>query len=179
MFPTSVAKQYARALVQTARGREDLRALASGLHEAVGLLASEAALLAALRNPAVPPARKMEIVRGVLGGAGASPLLASFLSVVIGKGHLAGLEAIDGAVAREVAEALGVVRAEIRVAHPLGDDDLERVTRALERAVGKKVEARVSVDPSLLGGFVAKAGDLVFDGSLKRQVERLRGELVR
>src|SRR5436190_1662158 len=78
-----------------------------------------------------------------------------------------------------VVEANGVVRGDLRVAHPIGDDDRRKLEAALGAAVGKRVEARVTLDPTLVGGFVARVGDHVFDASITRQLARMRDELLR
>ena len=57
--------------------------------------------------------------------------------------------------------------AEVRSAIDLTDDQKQRLAAALEPATGKKVELKVIVDPTVLGGLVAQVGDTVIDGSVK------------
>jgi F-type H+-transporting ATPase subunit delta len=61
---------------------------------------------------------------------------------------------------------------------PLGAGDLERVRRSLERRTKKKVMLEAQVDPSLIGGVVARVGDLVLDGSVRTQLDTLRDKLL-
>ena len=60
--------------------------------------------------------------------------------------------------------------------HPL-DEHSMRADETLESLSGKKVDMAVEHDPSLLGGVVAKVGDVVYDGSLRTQLERIRQDL--
>jgi F-type H+-transporting ATPase subunit delta len=53
-----------------------------------------------------------------------------------------------------------------------------RLAESLERALGYQVDVRVSVDPTLLGGFVANIGDTVVDASARHQLDLLRERLV-
>jgi F-type H+-transporting ATPase subunit delta len=66
---------------------------------------------------------------------------------------------------------------EVRTAIPLDDEQRRRLTEALERATGKKIELKVIVDPSVVGGIVARVGDTVIDGSIRHRLEQLREAL--
>ena len=82
-------------------------------------------------------------------------------------------------VERLASQEAGLRRAEIVSAGALRDDQLERLRRALSTRTGAEVEVSIQVDPSLLGGVIAKVGDLVFDGSLRTQLRQLRANLTR
>ena len=71
------------------------------------------------------------------------------------------------------------MRAEVVSAAPLRDEQLARLRDALAARVGRQLDLEVRVDPELLGGVVAKVGDLLFDGSLRTQLRQLRAGLVR
>ena len=64
-------------------------------------------------------------------------------------------------------------------ASPLRDDQRERLRRALAARAGREVELEVRVDPTLIGGAIARVGGLVFDGSLRTQLAQLRDNLTR
>ena len=69
------------------------------------------------------------------------------------------------------------VTAEVTSARPLDPSQLSKITAALEKLSGKKVNVRRKEDPDLLGGVVAKVGDVVYDGSLRTQLRTIRDEL--
>jgi F-type H+-transporting ATPase subunit delta len=73
----------------------------------------------------------------------------------------------------------GRVVAEVRVARELSAEELERVTEALSRRVGASVQVSVTVDERILGGVVARVGDLLLDGSVQTQLASLAGSLLR
>ena len=64
--------------------------------------------------------------------------------------------------------------AEVRTAFPLDADQQARLADALGRATGKKVTVKVVIDPTVLGGIVARVGDTVIDGSVRSRLEQLR-----
>ena len=71
-----------------------------------------------------------------------------------------------------------VVRAEITSAVPLSDDKLLAIEASLADASGARVVITPHVDPSILGGVVAKVGSRVYDGSIARHLARIRARLV-
>jgi F-type H+-transporting ATPase subunit delta len=73
----------------------------------------------------------------------------------------------------------GRVSAEVTSARPLDPAQLSQITAALEKLSGKKVDVKRREDPELLGGVVAKVGDVVYDGSLRTQLRTLRDELTK
>jgi F-type H+-transporting ATPase subunit delta len=76
-----------------------------------------------------------------------------------------------------VYESQGIVIATVTTAVELTDDERDRVGRALDQLVGSMVEMRTTVDPSIIGGIVARVGDRKIDGSVETQLRNLRGAL--
>ena len=75
------------------------------------------------------------------------------------------------------AEAEQIVKARVTAASELPAAELESIRAALKRRFGREVEIETAIDPSLIGGAVIDAGDVVIDGSLKGKLERLQGAL--
>ena len=71
----------------------------------------------------------------------------------------------------------GIVLVEVTTADPLDDQGQQLVKRHLKRILGKEIELRLSEDPEIIGGFIARAGDRVIDGSVTNQLRRLRARL--
>jgi F-type H+-transporting ATPase subunit delta len=94
--------------------------------------------------------------------------------MVVGTGRSHELTAIIGELVRLSAAEGNKELAEVRSAVALTDDQKERLADALGKATGKKVEVKVVVDPSVLGGLVAQVGDTVIDGSIRARLDQLR-----
>ena len=98
-----------------------------------------------------------------------------------------GLAARTAAELRERGFVIGEVRndplrrkvavAEVRSAIPLDDARAKKLADALSKATGRPIEVRVLVDPSVLGGVVAKVGDEIFDGSVRSRLVEARQQL--
>jgi F-type H+-transporting ATPase subunit delta len=124
-------------------------------------------LRSAITNPYLPDDRKRAIVADLLSerAAPATVDLASWASTRPGDPaeHLRALA--DRAAARRKR-----VIVEARTAVPLDDDRRERLAEALAAATGSAVDVQVVVDPTIVGGVVARVGDEVIDGSIRRKL---------
>ncbi len=164
---------YASGIFELARAEGQLERVESELFTIAQSMESSTELRSALADPQLPLDRKHSIVDDLVGGR-ASSLTVGLVQFIVGQGRASDLPAI----AREFVETAAASReravAEIRSAVSLDEATVERLVAALGRATGKTVEAKVIVDPSVIGGLVARVGDVVIDGSIARKVESLR-----
>lgn len=164
---------YAAAIFEIARAEGELERLEDELFRVARTFETSTELRDALGDRRLPPERKQAIVEDLLEGK-ASELTVGFVNFVVGLGRSKELPGIvDGFVARAAAERERAV-AEVRAAVDLDDDTVARLAEALGRATGKQVEVKVVVDPAVVGGVVARVGDTVIDGTLRRRLEGLR-----
>jgi F-type H+-transporting ATPase subunit delta len=118
-------------------------------------------------------------LRAVAQRLGSSATLQNFYAFLIDQRRLVDFATIRREFERLAAEAEGRTEGRIRSAQPLDDATRERIVAALSRRTGRQVSVQVEVDPSLIGGVVAQVGGLVFDGSLRTQLEQLRANLTK
>jgi F-type H+-transporting ATPase subunit delta len=69
------------------------------------------------------------------------------------------------------------VHARVTVSRETTDADVQAMAASLSKALGKSVVPHVTVNPKILGGVVVRVGDTVMDGSVKRRLEKLRGQM--
>ena len=179
MARTAAARRYAKALFELAKESGRVAEIGGELASIGDLLEGNAELHNVLFRPLHPVAQRRAVLDGVTERLGASPTVRSFFSLLIDQRRLVDFPAIRDEFERLASEDAGLRRAEIVSAGALRDDQLERLRRALSNRTGSEVEITVRVDPSLLGGVIAKVGDLVFDGSLRTQLRQLRANLTR
>jgi F-type H+-transporting ATPase subunit delta len=171
-----VAKRYARALFALASEDGKIEAYGAELARVVETFRDKR-LAALARSAAIDSKRKREMTGQVVGALGVSPRVASFVGLLAEKGRLPFLEAIGEQYERFVDRALGRVRARVRSARPLPEEDRARISELFERETGKRVLAEVSVDPDLLGGVVVEIAGRVYDGSIRTRLEAIRRAL--
>ena len=71
-----------------------------------------------------------------------------------------------------------VVRAEVTTATPIGPERAKAIEQGLARVTGRTVRLGTRVDPSIIGGVVARIGDTIYDGSVTRQLELMKNSSV-
>ena len=167
---------YAQALFSIAEAEDALEAVEEELFRFARTVETERELRESLTDPALPVERKKAVLGDILGER-AGPHTVSILGFLVEQGKARELTAIvDELVALAAARRRAAV-AEVRSAVELSEKHKEDLAAALERATGKKVELRVIVDPSVIGGVVARVGDQVIDGSIRRRLELARERL--
>src|SRR5262249_13749432 len=121
---------------------------------------------------------KRAVLEKLLPRVAPTPEVQRFVLLLLDRRRIVLLPAIARAY-RDMTDAhLGRVRAQVTSAEPLAAPMLDRVRRSLEQRTGKQVIVETAVDPGLLGGIVARVGDLVLDGSVRTQLEDLRAKLL-
>ena len=169
---------YAAAILEVARGEEQLDRVGDELYRIARAFESSVELREVLGDPRVPVERKLGVIDDLLGER-VSPLTLNLVSFVVSAGLAVELPAIADRLAERAAAETGKVIAEVRTAVDLDQETLDRLAEALARATGKRVEVKSVVDPSVIGGLVARVGDTVIDGSVKRRLDDLRQQLSR
>ncbi len=167
---------YASGLFEIARAEGELERVEGELHQIARAFETSEDLRATLGDQAVPTSRKLGVVKDLLGGR-TSQLTIAAIEFVVAAGRGKELPAIADELAAVAAASRSREVAEVRVAEPIDDGLRRRLEEALERATGKKVEVKVVVDPDVVGGIVARIGDTVIDGSVRRRLDSLREAL--
>jgi F-type H+-transporting ATPase subunit delta len=172
-----LAKRYAKALL--AIGIEDgrPRELGRELDEFSRSLTAAGDDARALTSPMHPREARGRALEAVLTAAGLTPRADDFLRLLHDRGRLDRLPAMVAAYRALLDEDEGLVRGSLTSASPLSEGEAAAVKAALSTFIGRKVELTVVEDQSVIGGLVARLGDLVVDASLRSQLERLGREL--
>jgi F-type H+-transporting ATPase subunit delta len=164
---------YSQAFVEVARAENQGGAIEDDLFRFARALDANDDLRMALADRAVPAERRIAVVEELMGGV-ALPVSVGLVSMVVGAGRAGELSAVVDRFLQLSAEERKHEVAEVRAAVPLDERLRERLAKALSHATGKEVEVKVVVDPNVLGGVVARIGDTVIDGSVRRRLDQLR-----
>jgi F-type H+-transporting ATPase subunit delta len=124
--------------------------------------------------PAVPAPAKQGALSALAKKVAVDEYGERFLRLVLARGRLANLGEILSGLREELDRRRGVVEARVTVAAAISDADRRKIEASLSRQTGKQVRTIVNLDPSVLGGFVAKIGSQVYDASIAQAVERFR-----
>jgi len=173
----ALARRYASALVDAAIEHSTAQQMKNELAAFVGLLAESADLVNFLASPAVARESKQAVIEELVARLGASQMLRNFLFVVVENHRSLLLPQIQEAFEGLLNARLGVAEAQVTSVNELSSQEKTDLARVLERLTGQRVEARYSLDPTLIGGAVVRIGSTIYDGSVREQLNRLRMKL--
>jgi len=170
--------RYARALLDVAvKEKADLEQIERDLGEFVDLLAAYPALARVLLNPAVPAPRKRAAVDDLMARAKFSPILSKLLVMLAERDRLVLLPDLLASYRDRLMDYRQIARAEVTTAAPIDAKRVLAIQAGLAQATGRTVTVSTKVDPSIIGGMVARVGSTVYDASIARQLERMKERL--
>jgi F-type H+-transporting ATPase subunit delta len=179
MTNRTAATRYARALLDVAiKEKGDLQAIEAQLAEFVDLFKQYPALEKVMLNPAVPVPRKRAAIAELTQRATLTPVLAKLIALLADRDRLVLLPDLLSAYRERLLDHLHVIRADVTTAVALPADRAKAVEQSLARMTGRTVTVTTRVDPAIIGGVVARIGSTVYDGSVARQLQRMKEKLV-
>ena len=170
----SSGKRYAQAAFELALERGELENWRTGLNQVAGIVA-DGKLMSMLENPKLSFEAKKAILNEHLGMV--NPLVVNLTYLLMSRDKLRIISDIAQHYERLLDRHRGIVHAEVLTAVPLHDEDREMLSRRFAELVGHKVIIDSRVDPSILGGFKAKIGDVLIDGSIRNTLESMKKTL--
>ena len=168
---------YAGALFEVARAEDALETVEDELFRIARTFEANEELRSTLTDPAIPVDRRLSIIDDLLGGGQAAPVTAALVSLVVAAGRGRDLPAIIDKLVERAANERSEVVAEVRTTIPLDAEVRERLAAALSSATDKTVSVKTIVDPTVVGGLVARIGDTIYDGSVRHRLDQLKEAL--
>lgn len=171
-----VVRGYAEAMVSIAEAEGELEPVEEQVYAFAKMVEKRAKVREALIDPELPNENKRNLIGEVLGER-ANPVAVNLLGMVVEQGRARDIGRIAESLVEVAAERRQQVVGEVRSAVPLTDAQRRRLAEALSSATGRKVEVKVIVDPDLVGGVVARVGDVIFDGSIRSRLDEAKQQL--
>ena len=171
----TIARPYARAAFEHAHAAGQLAPWGEMLSRAGAAVADER-VEPLIGNPHVQRADLVALLVEVAGASdddSGDQKARNFVRLLADNGRLAALPQIAEQYAVLRAEVENTVDVTVTSALPLTAEQSDKLVQALSRRLRRTVRLTATVDPSLIGGAVVRAGDFVIDGSLRGRVERL------
>jgi len=185
----TAANRYARAILEVAVKEAQGVGGASAVGETLQRIEQELAAFAelfnqhptlekVLLNPAVPVPQKRAAVIALTDRAQALPIVAKLLVVLAERDRLVLVPDLLAQYRERLLDYQNVVRAQVTTAMPLGTDRAKAIEASLARVTGRTVRLATAVDPTIIGGVVARIGSTIYDGSVTRQLQKMKARLV-
>lgn len=175
MKNVSVARRYAKALIEVAGAHSDQ--VLEQLTSLVELFDQSPELNDLATNPAYTRSQRSEVMEALITQGKLDGAVANLLRLLVDRNRLATLPDIARLYREQADQKAGRVRGKVTSAVPLQPDALQRLQSSLERLVERNVVLESKVDPRLLGGVAAQVGSVVYDGTLRTQLDELRRSL--
>jgi len=173
----SASLQYANALADVALAQGAADAALKQLDDFAAAFGVSAELRNFLTSPGVPREAKHGVIEKIAARIGAGKIIRNFLFVIADHQRTPILPEIVASFQDVVRQRQGIAEAEISSAVELSAAQKKRFAQTLERLTGKKIEAKYSLDPELLGGAVVRVGDTIYDGSVRSSLNEMRARL--
>ena len=172
---TTVARPYAKAAFEEAKAGKHLGPWSESLRTAAAVV-QDSRVQNLLGNPAVSTAELAKLVID-LAGPQLDQQGRNFVQTLAENRRLAYLPEISTLFDELKDEAESVIDVTVTSAAPLDNSQRETLSAALQRRLKRQVRLHCETDPSLIGGAVLRAGDLVIDGSVRSRLDRIAYEL--
>ncbi|MCX5869152.1 MAG: F0F1 ATP synthase subunit delta [Deltaproteobacteria bacterium] len=177
MKQTILARRYAKALFAVGKEEGKFEEYNEALQGVAGLYVSHPEVVDALINPLYPLDIRQKVMAGMVASMGVEKIMANFLNLLVEKKRAGILSEIAEEYQAMVDNEKNVSHGSVVSAIELSEALQVKVRATLEKLTGKKVELTTSVDPSIIGGIIAKVGDLELDGSIRTQLASLKDSI--
>jgi F-type H+-transporting ATPase subunit delta len=168
------AMRYGQAVFEIAAQHENFNTWRDNMETLVRMV-QDRDVLFFLENPRVSIGKKREVLEPKLKGV--NPLAVNLLYLLVERGGLPMMPDIFADYQRRLDDLHGVAHAKVTAAIPLTETETAEIRQKLGAMFGKQIDVTTQINPSLLGGVVARVGDKVIDGSLSRRLENLKREI--
>jgi F-type H+-transporting ATPase subunit delta len=177
MRGSAVARNYAATLFELAEREKSVERYGELIAGVATLYEEESAFPRFLETPRIALAEKKKVLRRTFEDQ-VPELFLRFLMVVLERRRQRVLPGIAEAYQDSLDERAGRLRTAVTLPFEPDDGLKAHIVRALETRFGKRVVPDFRLDPAILGGLIVRAGDQLMDASLRRQLERLKWELI-
>jgi F-type H+-transporting ATPase subunit delta len=172
---SGMAGRYATALFELAREEKATDAVKADLDRFDALIAESADLNRLVRSPVFDADEQLRALGAILDKAEIGGLAANFLRVITTNRRLFAVRDMIRGYRALVAHNKGEVTANITVAEPLNDKNLDALKDALKSVTGgKEIDLEVKIDPAIIGGLIVKVGSRMVDSSLRTKLNAIK-----
>lgn len=174
-----IAKRYAKALLELSEEKKIADQVRADFSTFAGVVESNSQIQRLFASPAVAPEAKKAVIGELSDKLKLQPTSRRFIEHLAETGRIRYVREVHAAYEELLAERQNRAVARLTTASPLNNGDLADIKNKLEGVTGKKVDIDSKVDPTLIGGIKAQIGSVIYDGTIKNQMNKLREQLVR
>ncbi len=171
--------RYAHALAGAVSSLHlDSHAAEQQLRDFAGTFAGSRELREVLMDPSIPSPQKLKVLDAIAARIGMYKQVRNFVAVITDHQRLYELESILAEYILIVESEQGLAEAEIISIRRLGEEERAELEAEVAKLTGSRAKVTYREDPALLGGVVVRIGSMVYDGSVRAQLDRLKQSLM-
>lgn len=178
MSVETVARRYSSALADVVIKGGSTDVVRDELEMWQKMIGENESLMQVFANPSINQESKEKVLNELIKKSNSSKTTANFLQILMKNGRLSELGEINERFDQVLDERNGIVSASVISARPLGDVEKSDLLASLAKMTGKQVKLNYNTDENIIGGVVTRIGSVVYDGSVKTQLENLRQEMI-
>jgi len=177
MQSSTISRNYAETLLILARNANDPAGWGTHLTQLAEAIQTDRTLKLFLESPRVAVSVKTDVIKKALGDK-VPALFVRFLQQLVVNRRQAMIREISAEYNSMLNAAEGRVVARVTLSREPSPEERDAIVAKLSANLGKTVDPRIVVDPSILGGIIIRMGDTVMDGSVRRKLALLRRRMV-
>ena len=177
MRGTAVAQRYSKALLDSAESQGTLEQITRDVAQVIDLIDRSDDLKGLLQSPMIHPIAKREVITTIFKGR-VAPLMLNFLLLLVDRRRERVTEEILEQFNVYLDEREGVITAEVTSSRPVTPDQEALMISKFSTYLNRKIRLKIEVSSQIRAGFVARMGDLVFDGTIETQLKNLKNRMM-
>lgn len=177
MSVITIARRYGDALADAATARNQIEKIDSDVRMFAQMMNSSRELYDTFASPIVSKSDKLRVLNALIERMHPDQMTANLLRTMLSHDRLHYIAEVYEQFRRAINEREGLIVAEVTSAAEVGRAEQENLGRTLERMTGKRVEFKFKTDPSLIGGVVTRIGSVIYDGSVRTQLQEIKEQL--
>jgi F-type H+-transporting ATPase subunit delta len=179
MSVATVARRYAEAMVDVAIAHNEVESIDNELRVFAETMKASRELHDVFASPIVSHTDKLSLLDALITRLNTGQMTANLLRTMLKHYRLHYVAEVYDQFRRKMNERKGLIVAEVATAAEVGASEQVRLGRTIEQMTGKQVEFKFNTDPSLIGGVVTRIGSVVYDGSVRTQLQAIKERLKR
>ena len=177
MSIVAIARRYAEALADVAIAHNQVEQMDAEVGAFAQMIRDSRELHDVFASPVVSQEQKLSVLDAVIERTGVSAMIANLLRTMLSHYRLHDLTAVHEQFRRAINRRRGIALAEVTTAVPASQEAQDKLTRRLQELVGKQVQIQFKTDPALIGGAVTRLESVVYDGSIRTQLQTVKQRL--
>jgi F-type H+-transporting ATPase subunit delta len=177
MSIVAIARRYAEALADVAIAHNQVEQMDAEVGAFAQMIRDSRELYDVFASPVVSQEQKLSVLDAIVERTGLSAMIANLLRTMLSHYRLHDLTVVHEQFRRAINRRRGIALAEVTTAVPASQAAQEMLTRKLQELVGKQVQIQFKTDPALIGGAVTRLESVVYDGSIRTQLQTVKQRL--